>query len=230
MPSGCKTPRRYGCCWRACLFFAKHANRFDVLLVAFGVVGVGLILFYELRSGDRLGIVLGVLSGLTYSGVILSLRNLREFDSAWLVALNHLAVVIVLGPYLLATAPGWPSGAQWPYLAGFGILQMGVPYLLFARGMKAIPGHEAAGIALLEPLLLPVWVFLAWGHTATYTPPKWWTIAGGSLILCGLAVKFVGEAFVKQRERRKDRELKLMVDCHTLATRVTERTDRDERY
>ena len=163
---------------------------------------MGLILFCELRSGNQLGIALGVLSGLTYAGVILTLRNLRDFDSAWLVALNHLAVVVILSPFLFRENAVWPSGAQWPYLAGFGILQMGIPYLLFARGMKTIPGHEAAGIALLEPVLLPLWVFVAWGRTASYEPPRWWTIAGGSLILAGLAVKFVGEAYMRRRDRR----------------------------
>jgi hypothetical protein len=45
----------------------------------------------------------------------------------------------------------------------------------------------------LEPVLLPLWVYLAWGHTASYTRPRWWTIVGGGLILSGLALRFVGE-------------------------------------
>lgn len=183
------------------LLFGERASRLDALLVAFGIAGAGLILWFELRGGDRVGIIYGVLAGLTYAGVILFLRQLRDYESSWLVALNHLAVVLVLGPVLLWRSSPAPQGAQWVYLAGFGMLQMGIPYLLFARGMKAIPGHEAAGIALLEPLLLPLWVYLAWGHTAGYTPPRWWTIAGGALILCGLAVKFAGEWLAKSRSR-----------------------------
>jgi drug/metabolite transporter (DMT)-like permease len=175
------------------LLFKERASRLDYLLVALGTAGVGLILFFELREGDREGITYGVLAGITYAAVILSLRRMRDFESAWLIALNHLAVVVVLAPFVFLRDPIWPSGTQWAYLAGFGILQMGLPYLLFARGMKSIPGHEAAGIALLEPVLLPLWVYLAWGHTAGYTPPRWWTIVGGGLILSGLAVRFAGE-------------------------------------
>jgi DME family drug/metabolite transporter len=80
----------------------------------------------------------------------------------------------------------FPAGVQWLYLAGLGMLQMGLPYVLFARGLKHIPGHEATGIGLVEPLLVPIWVYLAWGER-----PAWWTLAGGGFILAGLAVRYL---------------------------------------
>jgi len=43
----------------------------------------------------------------------------------------------------------------------------------------------ATGIGLLEPVFVPVWVFLAWGHK-----PAWWTLVGGGLILIGLVVRY----------------------------------------
>jgi drug/metabolite transporter (DMT)-like permease len=82
---------------------------------------------------------------------------------------------------------------------GFGILQMGLPYVLFARGLKSVPSHEASGIGLLEPVLLPVWVFLAWRHAADYAPPRWWTMVGGGLILVGLILRFLGEVIETRR-------------------------------
>ncbi len=71
---------------------------------------------------------------------------------------------------------------------------MGLPYVLFARGLRYIPSYEGSGLALLEPLLAPVWVFLAWGHLTSYEPPTWWTLTGGSLILAGLMVRYTAEA------------------------------------
>ena len=44
-----------------------------------------------------------------------------------------------------------------------GMLQMGLPYWLFAKSVKQIPGHEATGIVILEPILVPLWVYIAWG-------------------------------------------------------------------
>ena len=65
-------------------------------------------------------------------------------------------------------------------------LMITLPYVLFARGLRSIPGHEATSIGLTEPILMPVWALLAWG-----IPIDSWTLAGGGLILTGLAVRYL---------------------------------------
>ena len=167
------------------LVFGERAVWLDWLLVGFAGAGVAVILWYESRGESLEAVLWGLASGVFYAGVVLSLRQLRFMESTWIVALNHLATAVVLAPLALG-ASHFPSGTQWLLLAGLGILQMGVPYILFARGLKSIPGHEATGIGLLEPLLVPVWVYLAWGDK-----PAWWTLAGGGLILIGLAIRYV---------------------------------------
>jgi drug/metabolite transporter (DMT)-like permease len=112
------------------------------------------------------------------------MRLLRSHDGAWLVALNHLAAALILGPYVLANY-SLPSGPQLGWLATFGIVQMALPYVLFARGLRTISSQEATAIALVEPVLLPIWVWLAWGES-----PAWWTLTGGAIIFGGLAVRY----------------------------------------
>ena len=77
-------------------------------------------------------------------------------------------------------------------LTAFGVLQMGVPYVLFSRALRTIPSHEASCIGLLEPVVLPLWVFVAWSQTPTYQPPAVWTLVGAGLILVGLLFRFSG--------------------------------------
>jgi drug/metabolite transporter (DMT)-like permease len=103
----------------------------------------------------------------------------------WLVVVAHLATAAAIFPYV-AYKDVWPSAAQVPVLAGFGLLQMALPYVFFARGLRAITSQEATGIGLLEPMLLPVWVYLAWGEA-----PAPWTLIGGGLILVGLILRYV---------------------------------------
>jgi len=172
--------------------FRERAVFRDWLLIAFSAVGVGIILIFESQGAGLNAVLWGLASGVFYAGVVLSLRNLRAFESAWLVALNHLVTAMVLSPLALdglwkgSSGAPLPGGIQWPLLAGFGIIQMGLPYVLFARGLRSIPGHEASGIGLVEPLLVPVWVALTWGER-----PAWWTLAGGGLILIGLAIRYL---------------------------------------
>jgi DME family drug/metabolite transporter len=180
------------------VWFGEPAIRKDWLMLGFGMLGVTIILLYELLgapTGSVVGVVYGLISGVTYAGVILSIRQLRAFDSFWLIALNHWATLLLLAPFVFipslhGSGPVWPAGVQWLLLAGMGIIQMGTPYVLFARGLQRIPGHEAASIGLLEPILVPLWVFLAWHHHSSYTPPTWATFLGGGLILTGLFLRF----------------------------------------
>lgn len=172
------------------LVWREPADRLDWLLLFSAAAGVGLIVVCEFRGNSLAGVVYGLLSGFSFASIALSLRWLRDEESAFLVALNHLVTALVLSPYVIVNPQYWPSGWQWAFVAGLGILQMGLPYLLFAKGLRSVPSHEASGITLLEPILVPVWVFLAWRHADNYTPPHWWTIAGGALILAGLIARY----------------------------------------
>lgn len=186
------------------VIFKERAIPRDWLLVAFAAAGVALILYFELQGASSAAVAWGLSSGLCYAGVVLSLRHLRAHDPAWLAAMNHTVTAMVLAPFALAplvfgdtalahafsiTAAGapLPAGMQWPLLAAFGLFQMGLPYVLFARGLQRIPGHEATGIGLIEPILVPLWTYLAWNEC-----PAWHTLAGGALILTGLVIRYAG--------------------------------------
>ena len=172
--------------------FKEPAHRLDFVRLAFGGLGIALILAFELPGSEWTGTLLGLAAGITYAGIVLSLRALRDVDTGFLVMINHLATAVVLFP-VAWTSGDWPRGIQWPALAMFGMLQMGIPYLLFAQGVRRIAGHEASGIALLEPILVPLWVFLAWHHHPSYDPPRWWTLLGGALILTGLSIRYFAD-------------------------------------
>ena len=175
------------------LLFKEPIGRSDLILLAFAATGVGVILVDQLRGQDPWAIALGLASGFTYAGIVLSLRHLRDEDPAWLITLNHLVTAIAFLPFAL-TRGTLPHGSQWLILAAFGVLQMGLPYVLFALGVRRISSTQASGLMLLEPILLPVWVFVAWGHRPDYTPPQLSTWIGASLILVGLSIRFLGQA------------------------------------
>ena len=161
----------------------------DWLMFAFGVTGILTILVFEVHSQRSRGVLLGLASGFFYATIVLSLRRLRQFDPFWLIALSHLATVGVLAP-LVWRLETLPTASQCAVLASFGIFQMGIPYVLFSWGLRSIPGHEASCIGLLEPILLPIFVFFAWGQTSGYQAPATSTIVGGTLILAGLMIRY----------------------------------------
>jgi drug/metabolite transporter, DME family len=175
-----------------CLFArlaGETLDRRDIPMLAFVSTGIGLILFCELSETKWTddaprGVLLGFLSGIGYALIIYFLRKLREFDSAWLITVNLATTAVVFGAAPIVTGV-WPHGVQWPVLAAFGAFQLAAPYFLFARGLKKISSQEGACLGLLEPVLVPVWVFLLYQER-----PQWWTAVGGCLILAGLLYRY----------------------------------------
>jgi len=164
-------------------------DRRDLPMLGSALAGIGLILFFELAGTDwstsaPRGVMFGCLSGVGYAGVIYFLRKLRDFDSAWLIVVNLATTALCFSPAPIVTGY-WPHGIQWVVLAAFGAVQLASPYYLFARGLKKISSQEGSCVALLEPVLVPVWVLLLYRER-----PAWWTAAGGGLILAGLLWRY----------------------------------------
>ncbi|MBJ44780.1 MAG: hypothetical protein CMJ80_16140 [Planctomycetaceae bacterium] len=181
----------------------EAARRADYGMFLMVVVGVGFILWHEIGQLDtnavgRSGVLMGLVSGMAYAGVVISVRALRDLESTWLIALNHLVTAAILLPFVLSQTT-WPVDGQWGWLVAFGVLQMGLPYVLFAIGLRSISGHQASFIVLIEPVLVPLWVWLAWHRDPMYQPPAWWTFVGGAIILAGLIVSQVGPSRKRSR-------------------------------
>jgi drug/metabolite transporter (DMT)-like permease len=119
------------------------------------------------------------------------------------VALNHGVAALALLPWIIYIGQ-WPSPWQLVLLAGFGALQMGIPYTFLIRGLRSISSQEAVAIGLLEPILMPVWVYLLYGET-----PAWWTTLGATLILAGLALRYVVWDWIAKETASKHQSPKL---------------------
>lgn len=176
--------------WR---FIGDKPIRRDWVLLMFAGIGMAIIIFAEASGASALnsgfGISLGLLSGVCFAAVVLTLRWCRDLEPAWVAFMNHVVTSIVFAPVVLRSGI-YPEGNQWFYLLAFGGIQLGIPYVVFSRALKVVPSHEASGITLLEPLLVPVWVFVAWGASPDYSPPAWTTVIGGALILSGLIIRY----------------------------------------
>jgi drug/metabolite transporter (DMT)-like permease len=179
-------------CWLvpAGWVLGERPDRRTVEGIAVATVGIAAIVAYGSggRPGEGRGIALGLASGVAYASVVLLLRGLRRLDPIWLSAVNNLGGALVLGAWIAATGhpPRLPASVGLAAaLVAFGAFQMAVPYVLFTRGLRTVPAAEAALIGLLEPVLNPMWVWLVHGEI-----PAPATLAGGTVLLGGLAVRY----------------------------------------
>ena len=138
---------------------------------------VGLLLFFldRLSPGQAVGNVIAVASGVAFALCIMGLRKLGSRNVSAIVWGNALAALMSLPMALRGSAP---TTRDLGIVLFLGIFQLGLSYVLFARGVRHTPAVEASLLALVEPVLNPVWTFLLAGER-----PGPWAIRGGAIIL-----------------------------------------------
>ena len=163
--------------------------------VAFmGVFAAGMTLFFVgLEPATRtapnplVGNVLALASGIFWALTVIGLRDAgsRQEGGGWgPVAVlwgNGFAAALCLPMALPAHGA---TAADLGLLAYLGIFQIGVAYVLLLAGLAQVRALEASLLLLLEPVLNPVWAWLAHGEA-----PGTWAIAGGVVILAATLVK-----------------------------------------
>lgn len=155
-------------------------------LVYMGVLGLGLASFFvgldpvsATAPNPALGNVLATLSGVTWALTVMGLRALGRGGSDWGPASafwgNVIACLICL-PLALPVESSRPS--DWLVIAYLGVFQIALAYVFLLRGLRQVTALEASLLLLLEPVLNPIWAWMAHGER-----PGAWSLAGGLLIL-----------------------------------------------
>ncbi|MGI8813411.1 MAG: DMT family transporter [Pyrinomonadaceae bacterium] len=157
----------------------------DLLAVVFCIGGMSLFFVGQLQIDDYQGNIAALFSGVFLGLYILFLRHPRA------QRLNP-AVAVIYGNLLLA-ALTLPSGisalatislSDVFYVSFLGIIQIGIAYLLFIKGVRGgTRPLDASLIGFIEPLLNPVWVYIFY-----HERPSEWAILGGAVIIATVAV------------------------------------------
>lgn len=144
---------------------------------------MGIIFAGSAGHPDIRGVGVAILSGLFFSIYMTNLRFLKQLDAGYLTLANNLACCAMLLPWVHSQLS--LSFGDILTLSVMGVVQLGIPYFLFSKGLEKISLQEASLIVLIEPVLNPVWVALVFGEI-----PSLSTLIGGGVILLGLGFRY----------------------------------------
>jgi len=177
--------------------FREKITGVNWMSLLFGMLGIGVICAGSAGQPDAAGVLIALLSGLLFSVYMVSLRFLTDMSAGTLTFLNNLACCLLLLPFVRSElALSWSAG--W-MVAVMGVVQLGIPYWLFSKGVQKIQIQEASLIVLIEPVLNPIWVALAVGEV-----PSRATLVGGCLIILGLGVRHLWQLLTRAAFRRME--------------------------
>jgi drug/metabolite transporter, DME family len=165
------------------ILFREAIAKLNLLTLLAGTVGVGIIFAGSAGRPDIGGVGVALLSGLLFSIYMTNLRFLNETDPAYLTFVNNFACCVALLPWVHSRLAF--SAAEAATLGVMGVVQLGIPYFLFCKGLEKISLQEASLIVLVEPVLNPLWVALVFGEV-----PSLPTLIGGGIILLSLGFRY----------------------------------------
>jgi drug/metabolite transporter, DME family len=172
--------------WLFCVFVLRErADWRGAVALVISLSGIGVIIAGGWTATEIPVLVLALGSGITYAGVLLGLRVMRNLSSRWITVFNFLVSALALLPFVVLLPR--PTPAQLVVLFFFGTLQLGLPYVLVARGLRSLSPQEVGTLTLLEPLLNPLWAYLV---VPDKERPNAFTLIGGAFILGGLLYRY----------------------------------------
>ncbi len=153
--------------------------------LALAGAGVALMAAGSLDAGAT-AVVLPFVVTASFAAVIVIARHRREVSMMPATAASQVLVVLACLPFL---SIGSASRSDWAILAALGVGQMGLGLAFLTIGARLIPPAQVAIISLLEVVLGPLWVWLAYDER-----PGTATVVGGAIVVAAVVVQTVGSA------------------------------------
>jgi drug/metabolite transporter (DMT)-like permease len=181
------------------VFYGERLGWRFVAGVALAIFGLLLLVGFNwtaLDAGYRLGIVLGVLTGIAYAIYMLSLRA-AQLRRPQLTPIRALCLVSLLCAAFLGLAVAGeglgfaiPDAQSWSALLGLAFVGQVLGWVLIAQAMPVLPASLVGLLLLLQPALSFVLDVLLFGRATTTT--AW----------IGLILSLLGIFIASQRPRK----------------------------
>lgn len=158
----------------------ERATLKDWITILFVIGGMVLFFFDDIGGGMLKGNIIAVISGVALAFNTIFMRRQKNENPLENVFWGCILTFIISIPSTFTKMPDTRSMAG---LLLLGIFQLGISYILYSKAIKKITALEATFISLVEPILSPVWVFLAVGEI-----PGLFSVIGGVIVLVAITL------------------------------------------
>jgi drug/metabolite transporter (DMT)-like permease len=148
------------------------------IAIAVAAGGVAVMMARRPTGDDLMGTLLALAIALAFAGATVTIRIHRTVRMTPAACLAGLFGAVLAWPL---AQPLSPSGGDLALLWLFGAGQLGLGMACYTAGARRIPAAQGSLLLMLETVLAPIWVWLAFGEN-----PGGWVLGGGAVILLAL--------------------------------------------
>ena len=159
------------------LIFHQKFRKGDIITVIMTYIGISLFFIDKLSSGYLAGNILALIAGLFLASMFIASGRADTGSRMSGILIGHI-ITAAIGVPMIFFFPISPSPVSILSIAGLGILQIGIPYILYGLAAKHCAPLACSLIGAIEPLLNPVWVFIFDGER-----PGFYALIGGAAVI-----------------------------------------------
>jgi drug/metabolite transporter (DMT)-like permease len=168
-------------------------RRINVISVIISFIGMSLFFVGEISPSHFEGNLVALLSGICFAAFLI---RIRKSDESYRVPAIFWGNIFIPVLCFNSVFPEFQIDLKNMLMVMYlGIFQIGLAYAVFTYSIKRIEGIEAALIAMIEPVMNPIWVYIGYGER-----PSTFAIVGGLIILATISVRTIiteGKKFIR---------------------------------
>ena len=162
------------------VLLSERISRRTWLAMLMAAVGVAAMVAGSFDAG-ALAVVLPIVMTASFAIVIVIARHRRDVSMMPATCASQALVLVVVAPFASFASA---TTKDWEIFFALGVFQMGFGLALLTFGARVLPPAEVALLSLLEVVLGPLWVWLAYSER-----PSTATLVGGAVVTAAVVVQ-----------------------------------------
>lgn len=166
------------------LILKTPLRKINVISVIIAFAGMTLFFVGEISQSHYEGNLVALLSGICFAAFLIGIRKSDESYRVPAIFWGNILIPVLCFNFVY---PEFKIEINDLLMTAYlGIFQIGFAYAVFTYSIKRIEGIEAALIAMIEPVMNPIWVYIGYGEK-----PSNFAILGGLLILATISIRTI---------------------------------------
>ncbi|MEN2984195.1 MAG: EamA family transporter [Dictyoglomaceae bacterium] len=163
----------------------EKVEKMDWIAMFLMLIGIYIFFLDKLQFSNFIGNIIAILSGINFAFFIIFMRKQKDNSPINSVLLGNIITALIGLPFILRSF-NLINLKNFIGLTLLGTIQIGISYILYSIAIKEVSALEGALIPMIEPILNPIWVFLAIGEI-----PGKYSLLGGSIILATVSLRYL---------------------------------------
>lgn len=161
----------------------ERVRLLDVATLVLVLGGLALFFLDKLFGSGLLGNVFGLVAGISFACFFVFTKMDKSGSIIETILLGNMVTALAGVPFVFVQLP---DATGWTVLVLMGVVQLGIPYVLYSIAIRHVTALEAILTCTLEPVLNPLWVLLIMGER-----PGPWALTGGLIVLVAVTTRNV---------------------------------------